>query len=115
MVLVSMMHFLCVQAGDAAEQSEGSKKKWFDEKKKRQEEQLAKMGLTPEDAHRLESAEVAEAKYKKKVRTSLLVVCIGATLKVLQRWLTQFLVVALVLADMAAGSCRCLPTLCSFC
>jgi hypothetical protein len=77
MVLVSMMHSLCVQAGDAAEQSEGSKKKWFDEKKKRQEEQLAKMGLTPEDAHRLESAEVAEAKYKKKVRTSLTVVCIG--------------------------------------
>jgi hypothetical protein len=57
-----------VQAGDAAEQSEGSKKKWYEEKKKRQEEQLAKMGLAPEDAHRLESAEVAEAKYKKKVR-----------------------------------------------
>lgn len=61
---------VCLQAGDAAEQSEGSKKRWYEEKKKRQEEQLAKMGLTPEEAHRLESVEVAEAKYKKKVRTS---------------------------------------------
>lgn len=58
---------LSLQAGDATDASEGSKKRWYEEKKKRQEEQLAKLGLTPEEAHRLESAEVAEAKYKKKV------------------------------------------------
>lgn len=56
------------QTGDAEKDtSEGSKKRWFEEKKKRQEEQLAKMGLTPDEAYRLESAEVAEAKHKKKV------------------------------------------------
>jgi hypothetical protein len=69
--LYAMSAYLCrsvPQAGDPAESTgEGSKKKWFEEKKKRQEEQLAKLGLTPEEAHRLESAEVAEAKYKKKV------------------------------------------------
>lgn len=56
-----------LQAGDPAAASEGSNKRWYEEKKKQQEEKLAKMGLTPEDAHRLESAEVAEAKYKKNV------------------------------------------------
>lgn len=57
------------QAGEPSETSEGSKARWYEEKKKRQEEALAKLGLTPEEAHRLESAEVAEAKYKKKVWT----------------------------------------------
>lgn len=56
-----------LQAGEPSETSEGSKARWYEEKKKRQEEALARLGLTPEEAHRLESAEVAEAKYKKKV------------------------------------------------
>lgn len=42
-------------------------KRWYDERKKRQEEELARLGLTPEDTHRLETAEIAQAKYQKNV------------------------------------------------
>jgi hypothetical protein len=55
------------QADEPSDTSESGKKKWFEEKKKRQEETLAKLGLTPEETYRLESAEVAQAKYKKQV------------------------------------------------
>eukprot|EP00879_Flechtneria_rotunda_P020196 GHRR01021237.1.p1 GENE.GHRR01021237.1~~GHRR01021237.1.p1 ORF type:complete len:460 (+),score=131.15 GHRR01021237.1:104-1381(+) len=47
------------------------KRKWYEEKQKRHAEELAKLGLKPNDAHRLESAEVAQAKYTKKVREGL--------------------------------------------
>lgn len=61
--------WLPTQAGEGAagDNTDGGKKRWYEEKKKRQEEQLAKMGLGPDEAYRLESAEVAEFKYKKQV------------------------------------------------
>lgn len=68
------MYLLLLLAPQAAESGgvdgDGAKK-WYEERKKRQEEQLARLGLKPEDAHRLETAEIAEAKYKKKVRRIL--------------------------------------------
>jgi hypothetical protein len=60
---------MCVgflQAAEKGEEGDG-RKKWHEEKQKKRAEELARLGLTPEQAHRLESAEVAEAKAKKKV------------------------------------------------
>jgi hypothetical protein len=57
----------CLQAAEKGEEGDG-KKKWHEEKQKKRGEELARLGLTPEQAYRLESAEVAEAKAKKKVR-----------------------------------------------
>ncbi len=57
---------------------------------KRKEEELSKLGLGPADAHRLESAEVAEAKRKKKVSQCALMMqsqynkCIDDTVTVQQ-------------------------------
>jgi len=45
---------------------ESDKKKWFEERKKKQAERLKELGLRPEDVHRIETAEVAAAKHKKK-------------------------------------------------
>ncbi|KAI3435791.1 hypothetical protein D9Q98_001849 [Chlorella vulgaris] len=54
-------------AGDGAGgDRQGSKRKWFEEKQKRKEEELAKLGLDASKAHRLETAETAEALYKKR-------------------------------------------------
>jgi pre-mRNA-splicing factor SYF2 len=36
----------------------GAKYKWYEEKKKRKEEEMARLGITAEEAHRLETAEV---------------------------------------------------------
>jgi hypothetical protein len=60
---------ICCQLPQAAEKGEegDGRKKWHEEKQKKRAEELARLGLTPEQAHRLESAEVAEAKAKKKV------------------------------------------------
>jgi hypothetical protein len=62
-----------LQAAEKGEEGDG-KKKWHEEKQKKRAEELARLGLTPEQAHRLESAEVAEAKAKKKVGQRLLAV-----------------------------------------
>lgn len=40
-------------------------KKWYDERKRRQEKQLEDLGLSPNEVHRIESAEIAQAKYEK--------------------------------------------------
>ncbi|KAF8070918.1 PCKR1 [Scenedesmus sp. PABB004] len=53
------------EVGRNGDGGDGSKK-WYEERKKRQAEELERLGLPPEAAHRLESAEIAEAKYKKK-------------------------------------------------
>lgn len=45
---------------------QSDKKKWFEERKKRQAERLKELGLPPEKVCRIETAEVADAKYKKK-------------------------------------------------
>ncbi|GAB4822098.1 hypothetical protein N2152v2_009144 [Parachlorella kessleri] len=45
---------------------EGAKYKWHEEKQKRKEEELKRLGLDPSQAYRLETAETAEAIYQKK-------------------------------------------------
>lgn len=44
----------------------GSKRKWFEEKQKKKVEELERLGLDPTKAYRLETAETAEALYKKR-------------------------------------------------
>ncbi|WIA11546.1 hypothetical protein OEZ85_011655 [Tetradesmus obliquus] len=60
------------RAAEKGEEGDG-RKKWHEEKQKKRAEELARLGLTPEQAHRLESAEVAEAKAKKKEKKPNLV------------------------------------------
>eukprot|EP00803_Ostreobium_quekettii_P002717 evm.model.scf_361.10 EVM.evm.TU.scf_361.10 scf_361:88853-94390(-) len=43
-----------------------SKRKWFEERKKRQAAELERLGLPPDAVHRIESAEVAQAKHEKQ-------------------------------------------------
>ncbi|PRW59726.1 peptidyl-prolyl cis-trans isomerase CYP19-3 isoform X2 [Chlorella sorokiniana] len=44
----------------------GNKRKWFEDKQKKKEEELARLGLAPDKAYLLETAETAEALAKKK-------------------------------------------------
>ncbi|EFN54389.1 hypothetical protein CHLNCDRAFT_31767 [Chlorella variabilis] len=53
-------------AGDGGGARQGSKRKWFEEKQKRKEEELQRLGLDPSKAYRLDTAETAEAQFKKK-------------------------------------------------
>eukprot|EP00210_Caulerpa_lentillifera_P005651 g5404.t1 len=48
----------------------GTKKRWFEERKKKQEDRLESMGLTPNQSHRLETAEIAEDKHRKNEKKS---------------------------------------------
>eukprot|EP00873_Tetraselmis_striata_P023828 jgi/Tetstr1/444092/TSEL_003329.t2 len=54
--------------GPAGDDTTNAKRKWYEEKKKKQEAELEKLGLTPKDAHRLQSLEAAELEYKKKAK-----------------------------------------------
>ncbi|GMH44063.1 hypothetical protein BSKO_11997 [Bryopsis sp. KO-2023] len=51
--------------GHSNEEKQTGDKKWFEERKKKQAKQLESLGLQPGDVHRIESVEVAQAKYKK--------------------------------------------------
>ncbi|KAI7840251.1 hypothetical protein COHA_006033 [Chlorella ohadii] len=44
----------------------GNKRKWFEEKQKKKEEELARLGLAPDKAYLLETAETAEVLARKK-------------------------------------------------
>uniref|UniRef100_A0A7R9VHV7 peptidylprolyl isomerase n=1 Tax=Chlamydomonas euryale TaxID=1486919 RepID=A0A7R9VHV7_9CHLO len=46
--------------------SVGAKRRWYEEKKKKRAEELARMGLDPTQAHRLETVEQAELQYAKR-------------------------------------------------
>lgn len=50
---------------DAGDGGDGSERKWREEKQKTREEELKRLGLPPEASHRLDSAETAEAVYRK--------------------------------------------------
>ena len=43
-----------------------AKRKWYEEKQAKKEADLKRLGLGPKDAHRLQTAEQAEAAYAKK-------------------------------------------------
>ena len=45
---------------------EGNRKRWYEERTKKQEARLKELGLTPDAVHRIETVEVAAAKHKKK-------------------------------------------------
>jgi hypothetical protein len=50
------------------EATAGAKRKWYEEQQKKKEEELARLGLEAKEAHRLETAEVAQAKYEKAAK-----------------------------------------------
>ncbi|PSC68358.1 peptidyl-prolyl cis-trans isomerase CYP19-3 [Micractinium conductrix] len=52
--------------GGAPGDRQGNKRKWFEEKQKKKAEELQRLGLDPSKAYRLDTAETAEALYKKK-------------------------------------------------
>ncbi|KAL4429581.1 hypothetical protein ABPG77_008630 [Micractinium sp. CCAP 211/92] len=53
-------------AGGDERPAQGSKRKWYEEKQKKKAEELERLGLDPSKAYRLDTAETAEALYKKK-------------------------------------------------
>eukprot|EP00193_Tetraselmis_chui_P012355 CAMPEP_0177780506 /NCGR_PEP_ID=MMETSP0491_2-20121128/17243_1 /TAXON_ID=63592 /ORGANISM="Tetraselmis chuii, Strain PLY429" /LENGTH=425 /DNA_ID=CAMNT_0019300289 /DNA_START=49 /DNA_END=1327 /DNA_ORIENTATION=- len=54
--------------GPDGDDTANAKRKWFEEKKKKEAAELEKLGLTPKDAHRLQTIEQAELHYKKKAK-----------------------------------------------
>ncbi|KAI8469464.1 MAG: hypothetical protein J3K34DRAFT_279920, partial [Monoraphidium minutum] len=50
---------------DAGDGTAGAKRRWYEEQQKKKAEELQRLGLDPSKAYMLESAEVAEAKFKK--------------------------------------------------
>ena len=57
---------VCLQRGEKGEDQGNAKRKWFEEKQKRREEELQRLGLPAVEIHRIQTAEHAEQMYKKQ-------------------------------------------------
>ena len=60
------MSVVCLQRGEKGEDQGNAKRKWFEEKQKRREEELQRLGLPAAEIHRIQTAEHAEQMYKKQ-------------------------------------------------
>eukprot|EP00891_Asterochloris_glomerata_P007687 jgi/Astpho2/7687/Aster-02569 len=54
------------QRGEKVDDQGNAKRKWFEEKQKRREEELQRLGLPAAEIHRIQTAEHAEQMYKKQ-------------------------------------------------
>lgn len=55
-----------LQRGEKGDDQGNAKRKWFEEKQKRREEELQRLGLPAAEIHRIQTAEHAEQMYKKQ-------------------------------------------------